>query len=74
MSLLPGKPRNASKSMLQLMIETSSNANETLSDEYLREETFVVTFAGTDTTSVGLSFIFAMLARHPEVQEKVYQE
>lgn len=61
------------KTLLQLMIENSNN--ETLpTEEFLKEETLVVTFAGTDTTSVGFSFIMLMLAAHPEVQEKVYNE
>ncbi|XP_052753295.1 cytochrome P450 4C1-like isoform X2 [Galleria mellonella] len=40
----------------------------------LREETLVMVLAGTDTSAVGASFTMLLLARHPDIQEKVFQE
>ncbi|KOB66031.1 Uncharacterized protein OBRU01_21831, partial [Operophtera brumata] len=40
----------------------------------LREETLVLLLAGSDTSAVGSAFTSLMLARHPEVQNKVYEE
>ncbi|XP_059050493.1 probable cytochrome P450 4p3 [Achroia grisella] len=46
----------------------------TLSDVELCEEILVMIFAGTETMSVALSLVCVMLSKHPDEQEKVYQE
>lgn len=51
------------------MIESSD-----YSDNTLKEEIAVLFVAGTDTSAVAISFTSMLLARHPSVQEKVYQE
>ncbi|KAI5638688.1 cytochrome p450 domain-containing protein [Phthorimaea operculella] len=40
----------------------------------LHEETLVLTLASADSSTVGASFTCLILARHPEVQERVYEE
>ncbi|XP_075971067.1 cytochrome P450 4d8-like [Anticarsia gemmatalis] len=57
------------KPILELMLETSG-----YSDTTLIEETVVIFTAGTDTSALATSFTSVLLARHPEIQEKVYQE
>ncbi|KOB66808.1 Cytochrome P450 [Operophtera brumata] len=44
------------------------------SDVAIREECLVILGAGTDTSAVAIGYTTVMLARYPEVQEKVYQE
>ncbi|KAJ2952348.1 hypothetical protein O0L34_g4633 [Tuta absoluta] len=69
-------------------IEDSKNTNKTFLDDIIRasqriggynrlelhEETLVLTLASADSSTVGASFTCLMLARHPEVQERVYEE
>ncbi|KAJ8732305.1 hypothetical protein PYW08_015035 [Mythimna loreyi] len=61
------------KTFLELMIE-SSGGDKGFSDTELREETITLFTAGTDTSTLGSSFTSVLLARHPDIQEKVYQE
>ncbi|XP_037874701.1 cytochrome P450 4C1 [Bombyx mori] len=60
---------NGMKTVLELLI-----LNKTFNDVELQEEAFVMIIAGTDTSAIGISFTLLMLARYPDVQEKVYQE
>nr|WRX06085.1 CYP341B6 [Helicoverpa armigera] len=65
----------ALRTLIDLIIESSKKESEQgYSDLELREESFVVLVAGTDTSAVGAAFTCVMLSRYPEVQEKVYQE
>ncbi|XP_075970996.1 cytochrome P450 4d2-like [Anticarsia gemmatalis] len=57
------------KTILELMIESSD-----YSDTMLKEEIGVLFTAGTDTSALTMSFICVLLARYPNVQEKVYEE
>ncbi|KAJ8732334.1 hypothetical protein PYW08_015064 [Mythimna loreyi] len=66
-------PDKGIKSFLELLIE-GSGGERGYSDLELQEETLVIVVAGTDTSAVGISFAVSMLARHPDVQEKVYEE
>ncbi|KAJ8732435.1 hypothetical protein PYW07_015034 [Mythimna separata] len=61
------------KTFLELLIE-ATGGDRGYSDLELQEETLVIVVAGTDTSAVGVSFTVSMLARHPDVQEKVYEE
>ncbi|KOB64169.1 Cytochrome P450 [Operophtera brumata] len=58
---------------LELYIKASGGASGFTNVE-LREETLVLLLAGTDTSAVGSAFTSLMLARHPEVQNNVYEE
>ncbi|XP_059061379.1 cytochrome P450 4d8-like [Achroia grisella] len=60
------------RTFLELLIESSRDNGYT--DVELREETLVMVLAGTDTSAVGASFVLLLLARYPDIQDKVLQE
>ncbi|XP_055635297.1 cytochrome P450 4c3-like [Toxorhynchites rutilus septentrionalis] len=55
--------------LLQMEIE-----GRKLTDEEIRNQVNNFMFAGHDTTSSALTFIVFLVAKHPEVQEKLYEE
>ncbi|XP_059048276.1 cytochrome P450 4c3-like [Achroia grisella] len=61
------------KTFLDLLV-TLSGGNQGYTDIELREEVLTLTVAGTDTSAVGLGYVLKLLAKYPDVQEKVYQE
>ncbi|KAL7646994.1 UNVERIFIED_CONTAM: hypothetical protein RMT77_002251 [Armadillidium vulgare] len=68
--ILGKKKRQA---FLDLLIEYSEQ-NDLLTEENIREEVDTFMFAGHDTTAVGINWAIYLLGRHPEIQEKVYEE
>nr|XP_034830101.1 cytochrome P450 4C1-like [Maniola hyperantus] len=61
------------KSFLDLLIEFSGG-EAGYTDTELREETLVLILAATDSTATALCLATVLLANHPEVQDKVFQE
>ncbi|XP_055606986.1 cytochrome P450 4d1-like [Uranotaenia lowii] len=55
--------------LLQLEVE-----GRRLTNEEIRAQVNTFMFAGHDTTSSALTFIVFLLAKHPEIQKKVYDE
>ena len=45
-----------------------------MGEEELISNLFVFFFAGQDTSSISLSWIFYFLSQHPDVQEKLRRE
>lgn len=45
-----------------------------MTDQQIRDECLTLLLAGHETTANGLSFIFYLMAKHPEIQEKVFEE
>jgi len=45
-----------------------------MTDEQLRDECITLFVAGHETTALALSFTLYLLAKHPEIQERLYQE
>ncbi|XP_049865758.1 cytochrome P450 4C1-like [Pectinophora gossypiella] len=64
--------RNRTRSVLELMLVTSEGEGYT--DLELQEETLTFMIAGNDTSASGAGFTLLMLARHQDVQLKVYDE
>ncbi|XP_039749255.1 cytochrome P450 4d2-like [Pararge aegeria] len=61
------------KSFLDLLISLSGG-EKGYTDLELREEILTLTIAGTDTSAVSMCFTLKLLAKYPEVQEKLYKE
>lgn len=65
----------AKKKMAFLDILLQSTVDgEPLSDADIREEIDTFAFAGHDTTSSGMAFCCYTIAKHPEVQQKLFEE
>ncbi|XP_052865196.1 cytochrome P450 4C1-like [Anopheles cruzii] len=59
---------------LDLLLQSSTETDTTLTDEDVREEVDTFMFEGHDTTTAGMSWALFLLALHPEIQEQVHQE
>ncbi|EDV24424.1 uncharacterized protein TRIADDRAFT_63933 [Trichoplax adhaerens] len=60
------------KDMLQLIVEAGDQ--EKLSDEEIISQAIIFFIAGYDTTSNTIAYASYLLATHPEIQDKLYQE
>ncbi|PSN37164.1 Cytochrome P450 4C1 [Blattella germanica] len=67
------KQKKQKYAFLDLLIQTQRDG-EILSDEEVREEVDNLLLAGHDTTTSTLSFTCWLLAKHPDIQEKVMTE
>ncbi|XP_065366485.1 cytochrome P450 4d2-like [Calliphora vicina] len=66
---------NTKKRMALLDVLLQSTINGTaLTNEDIREEVDTFMFEGHDTTTSGIAFALYLIARHPEVQEKLLEE
>ncbi|XP_051165325.1 cytochrome P450 4g15-like isoform X2 [Leptopilina boulardi] len=61
------------KPFLDLLM-TLSQEGKTFTNIELRDEVTTLLVAGYDTTALSLSFVILMLASHPQIQDKAYQE
>lgn len=55
------------KDILSLLLDASDEDRNQLSDQQVRDEVMTLLFAGHDTTTSTIGFMFYELARHPEV-------
>lgn len=61
--------------VFRLILEASENEGKyALSDEELRGNTFLMLFAGHETTASTMDATLAMLALHPDIQQDVYEQ
>uniref|UniRef100_A0A182YKF4 Uncharacterized protein n=1 Tax=Anopheles stephensi TaxID=30069 RepID=A0A182YKF4_ANOST len=61
------------RALLDTLLEARIDGKP-LTDEEIREEVDTFTFAGHDTTASAMTFILYNVAKHPAVQERIYQE
>lgn len=60
--------------LLNMLLEARYDDDSFMDEEQLIDEILILFIAGHETTSNALTFIFQLLAKHPEWQEKIYQE
>lgn len=57
-----------------LMAAQDDETGERMSDRQLRDEVMTIFLAGHETTANLLSFLWALLAKHPDVRQKLHEE
>ncbi len=66
---------SSARSILQRLVYAKNpETGVGLSDQELRDEVITLLIAGYETTSNTLSWIFGLLSKHPEVQDRLRQE
>ena len=60
--------------LLTMLMEARDENGEPMSDKQLRDEVATLLTAGHETTSLALSWACYLLARHPEVEERICRE
>ena len=60
--------------ILSLLLDAADEDGNSLSDLQIRDEVMTLLFAGHDTTTSTVSFMFYELARHPHVVERLLAE
>lgn len=60
--------------LLSFLLEARNDEGLGMSDAQLRDEALTLLLAGHETTAGGLAWTFDLLARHPEVQDRVREE
>jgi cytochrome P450 len=60
--------------ILSLLLDAEDEDGNTLSDLQIRDEVMTLMFAGHDTTTSTVSFMFYELARHPEIVARLLAE
>jgi cytochrome P450 len=62
------------RDILSLLLDAEDEDGNTLSDLQIRDEVMTLMFAGHDTTTSTVSFMFYELARHPQVAARLLAE
>jgi cytochrome P450 len=60
--------------LLSLLIDAADEDGERLTDQQIRDEVMTLLFAGHDTTTSTIAFMFYELARHPDVAAALHEE
>lgn len=60
--------------VLSLLLDAHDEDGASLSDRHVRDEVMTLLFAGHDTTTSTISFMFYELARHPEIVDRLLAE
>ena len=62
--------------LLSMLLEAvdTEDSSARMTDEQVRDECLTIMLAGHETTANALSFALWLLARHPEIQERVHDE
>ncbi|KAF8781363.1 Cytochrome P450 3A24 like protein [Argiope bruennichi] len=70
-------PKIKSMDLLQLMLDNRENEERNgkgMTDDEILANAFTFLIVGFDTTANALAFVFYLLIKHPDVQERLYEE
>jgi cytochrome P450 len=70
----PAVPSGGAKDLLMLLLNARDDDGNSMSDQQLRDEVITLLLAGHETTALNLSWAWYLLAKHPEVEEKLHAE
>ncbi|MBV8432307.1 MAG: cytochrome P450 [Solirubrobacterales bacterium] len=62
------------RDLLSLLLDASDEEGEQLNDQQVRDQVMTLLFAGHDTTTSTIAFMFYELARHPDVADALRNE
>jgi cytochrome P450 len=65
---------NDSGDLLSMLLAAQDEDGSRMSDQQLRDEVMTIFLAGHETTALALSWTFALLAEHPQVEERLAAE
>ncbi|MGH7856708.1 MAG: cytochrome P450 [Candidatus Binatia bacterium] len=60
--------------LLSMLLAARDEDGSQMSDQQLRDETMTLFLAGHETTALALSWTFALLAEHPEIEGRLVEE
>lgn len=66
--------REEKDDLLDMLLQAKYEDGSSMADAQLIDEVLILFTAGHETTANALSFLLYLMARHPEIQEKAYQE
>lgn len=62
------------KSLLDVMLYSTDDNNQTLSDQQVRDEIITILIAGHETVASALTWSCDLLASNPHAEERLHQE
>jgi cytochrome P450 len=68
------QPSSDGDLLSMLLSARDEETNATMNDKQLRDEVMTMLLAGHETTSLGLSWAWYLLSRHPEIRERLVRE
>jgi cytochrome P450 len=66
--------RGPSKDLLEMLLRSQNEEGSRMSDKQLRDEVMTLFLAGHETTANALSWTWYLLAQHPEIEARLFQE
>ncbi len=60
--------------LLSMLLQALDEDGTRMSDRQVRDEAMTLMLAGHETTALTLSWLWALLARHPDVESRLHQE
>jgi cytochrome P450 len=66
--------RGPSNDLLEMLLRSQDEQGSQMSDEQLRDEVMTLFLAGHETTANALAWTWYLLAQHPEIEARLFQE
>ena len=66
--------RRRSNDLLEMLVRSQDEEGSQMSDEQLRDEVMTLFLAGHETTANALSWTWYLLAQHPEIETRLFEE